>query len=146
MSAYTTQQAINGQIQMADLIQLTDDDNMGTLNTVILNQVIENASGIVDQYCANLYGEQLPFFPVPQSVASLALTITCYMLYERRETPHEENKFGSRYNQAIKMLELINTGDNHLNDVPFRDFPQVAATGRSTIYGNAFSNFPANSM
>ncbi len=146
MSAYCTQQAINGQIQNADLISLTDDDNTGQLNQTILNQVIENASGVVDMYCANLYGTQLPFFPVPQSVANLALTIACYMLYERRETPFEQNKFGIRYKQSISMLEKINTGDMHLNDVPFRDFAQVAYTGQSTIYGVQGSNMPANSM
>jgi len=44
------------------------------------------------------------------------------------------------------MLEKVNTGDMHLSDIPARDFPQVAFTGRSTIYGTATSNMPFNSM
>jgi len=131
---------------MSDLISLTDDDNTGSLNTTILQQVIANASGIVDMYCSNLYGEQIPFNPVPNSVANLALTIACYMLYERRETPFEQNKFGVRYKQAIAMLEKVNKGEMHFDDIPFRDFPQVAYTGRNSIYGGIGTNWPATSM
>lgn len=151
MSTYCNQQMIQGAIQNADLISLTDDDQTGQLNTTVLNQVITNASGQVDMYCANIYGTQLPFSDAPatpQSVANLALTIACYMLYERRETPHELNKFAKRYDAAIAMLEKINTGDMHLNDVPFRDFAQVAFTARGNggIYGVQGSNQPATSM
>jgi phage gp36-like protein len=146
MSQYTNQQSVNGQIQMKDLITLTDDTNTGQLDSGILNQVIANASGVVDMYCANLYGAQLPFSPVPASVANMALILTCYLLYERREVPFEQNKFASRYKSIISFLEKVNTGDMHLNDVPLRDFPQVVMTGRSTIYGTAASNFPSTSM
>ena len=146
MSQYRTQQSISGQIQAKDLITLTDDTNTSELDSNILNQVIANASGVVDMYCANLYGAQLPFFPVPASVANMALTIACYMLYERREVPFEQNKFASRYKSIISFLEKVNTGDMHLNDVPARDFGQVSATGRSTIYGVSSSNSPATSM
>jgi phage gp36-like protein len=146
VSQYTTQSAIQGSIQMSDLIALTDDDNTGNLNTTILDQVIVNASGVVDMYCANLYGEQLPFSTVPSSVANMALIIACYQLYERRETAFEQNKFGQRYKEVITFLKLVNTGEMHLNDVPFRDFQQVAFTGRSTIFGVASSNWPSNSM
>jgi phage gp36-like protein len=146
MSAYTNQSSISGQIQAKDLVTLTDDTNTGELNSTILNQVIANASGVVDMYCANLYGTQLPFFPVPSSVANMALTIACYMLYERREVPSEQNKFSARYKSVISFLEKVNTGDMHLNDVPARDFGQVSATGRSTIYGTYTSNSPATSM
>lgn len=134
MSAYTTQAAINGNIQMADLIALTDDVGTGQLNAGILNQVIANASGIVDWNCANIYGQQLPFNPVPLSVASMALTIACYMLYERRETPMEQNKFAPRYKDVMAFLSKVNTGEMHLDDVPTRDFPQGAISGRPTIY------------
>ena len=74
MSTYTTQAAIQGEIPEMDLIGLTDDDQTGMMNGTVLNQIITNASGEVDQACANLYGTQLPFDPVPSSVASMALT------------------------------------------------------------------------
>lgn len=119
---------------MTDLISLTDDGQTGNLDSVVLNQVIANASGEIDQSCANIYGKQLPFSPVPASVASMALTITCYRLFRRRLCPDEKNNFYEQYKRVRDFLDEVNTGDKHLNDVPWRDFPQVAMTGQPTIY------------
>ena len=135
MSIYTNQAAVNGELPMQDLIGLTDDDQTGQLNVTILNQIIANASGEVDQACANIYGGQLPFNPVPLSVANMALTIACYRLIRRRNTADEQNKFYQEYKRVRDFLDEVNTGDKHLDDVPTRDFPQGALTGRSIIYG-----------
>ena len=137
MSAYTSKTAILGEIQMSDLIALTDDDNTGSLNETVLNQVIANASGYIDRKVANIYGAQLPFVPVPVSVASLALIIACYRLYRRRLVPDEKNNFAGEYNDACDFLNKVNIGEMHLDDVPSRDFPQGAITGQTTIYGNS---------
>ena len=76
MSAYTNQTAVLGEIQLSDLIALTDDDRSGSVNSAVLDQIIANASGYIDSKVANIYGNQLPFSPIPSSVASMALTIT----------------------------------------------------------------------
>jgi len=151
MSQYCTQAAVNGEIPNADLIALLDDDDNpapGTLNVTLLNQVIANASGEIDQACANIYGQQLPFNPVPLSVANMALTITCYRLFRRRETPDEQNKWFEQYRRVRDFLDEVNTGDKHLDDVPTRDFPQGALTGRPLVYaGGIFGYGPlSNSM
>jgi phage gp36-like protein len=138
MSLYTNQAAVNGEIPTSDLIALLDDDDNpqpGSLNATLLNQVIANSSGEIDQACANIYGQQLPFNPVPLSVANMALTITCYRLFRRRETPDEKNKWFEQYRRVRDFLDEVNTGDKHLDDVPTRDFPQGALTGQSIIYG-----------
>jgi phage gp36-like protein len=137
MSAYTTQAEVNGEIQQNDLIQLCDDNGTGSLDAnalIILNQVIANASGEVDQACANIYGQQIPFNPVPPSVANMALTITCYRLYRRRSVPDEQNKFFKEYSRVRDFLDKVNTGDMHLSDVTLRDFPQGALTSQPVIY------------
>jgi len=137
MSAYTTQAAVGGEIQQSDLIQLCDDVGTGSLDAgalAILNQVIINASGEIDAACANIYGQQLPFNPVTSSVASMALTITCYRLYRRRLVPDEQNKYFDAYKRVRDFLDEVNTGDKHLDDIPTRDFPQGAMTGRPVIY------------
>ena len=122
---------------MNDLISFCDDNQTGSMDTAataILNQIIANASGKIDEKCANIYGQQLPFSPVPSSVASMALTIVCYRLYRRRLVPDEKNNFAEEYNNVMAFLDEVNTGDKHLNDVPNRDFPQGAVTARPTIY------------
>jgi phage gp36-like protein len=146
MSAYTTQQAIQGNIHYNDLVALTDDTNSGQLNQAVLQQVIENASGVVDMFCANIYGNQIPFNPVPSSVASMTLTIACYMLFERAQIPPEQNKFFPRYKMVMNFLQKVNSGEMHLDDVIDRDYSPVQFVGRSTIFGPMYSNFPANSM
>lgn len=151
MSLYTTQAAVNGEIPTMDLIaQLDDSDNPnpGQLNVALLTQIIANASGEIDQACANIYGQQLPFNPVPLSVASMALTITCYRLFRRRETPDEQNKWFAQYSRVRDFLDKVNIGEMHLDDVPSRDYPQGALTGRPLIYsGGIFGYGPlTNSM
>ena len=137
MSTYTTQAAILGEIQMKDLVSLTDDSpSTGTLNVDVLNQVIANASGYIDRKIANIYGQQLPFNPVPLSVSSMALTVACYRLYRRRLVPDEKNIFYPDFKDVEMFLNKVNTGELHLDDVPSRDFPQGAMTGQPTIYGN----------
>lgn len=119
---------------MSDLIALTDDAGTGNLDNGILNQIIINASGYIDQKVANIYGQQLPFNPVPSSVASMALTITCYRLFRRRQVPDEKNNFYDDFKSVVDFLNQVNQGDMHLDDVPTRDFPQGAVTGRPVIY------------
>jgi phage gp36-like protein len=136
-SIYTTQAAILGEIQMDDLIALTDDSPaLGVVNTTVLNQVIANAGGFIDSKIANIYGDQLPFITVPSSVANMALTIACYRLYRRRSVPDEKNNFTEEYNDVVKFLNEVNKGDAHLNDAPARDYPQGALTSQPTVYGN----------
>jgi phage gp36-like protein len=121
---------------------MTDDaPSLGVVNQQVLNQVIQNASGYIDRKLANIYGEQLPFNPVPLSVASMALTIACYRLLRRREVPDEKNKFYAEFKDVEKFLNDVNAGVAHIDDIPPRDFPQGALTAQTTIYGSQpFSN------
>ena len=148
-SIYTTQAQILGEIQLMDLIALTDDTNTGNVDTTVLNQIIANAGGFIDSKIANIYGEQLPFTgTIPSSVASMALTITCYRLYRRRLVPDEKNNFTEEYNNVVAFLNEVNEGIKHLNDVPSRDYPQGAVTGQTVVYGGQifFNGRLANTM
>jgi phage gp36-like protein len=136
-STYTNQAAILGEIQYSDLIALTDDaPSTGDINQVVLNQVIQNASGYIDRKLANIYGQQLPFVTVPLSVANMAVTIACYRLYRRREVPDEKNKFYEEFKDISDFLNKVNKGEMHIDDVPARDFPQGALQSQPTLYGN----------
>lgn len=136
MSAYCTQADIEGEIQAADLIQLTDDSipPTGSVDTSVLNQVIANASGLIERYVGNIY--DLPFNPIPPSVRSLAITITCYRLYRRRLVPDEKNNFTEDYLEAIKFLAAVNSGEKMLDASVGRKFSQVAANAVTTPWGS----------
>ena len=98
MSAYCSQNDLLGDIQMADLITLTDDDSpaTGVLNSTVLNAVISKASGVIDRMVGNVY--DIPFNPTPASINSLAIAIACYTLYRR---------IGSRILLHISNLKYI---------------------------------------
>jgi phage gp36-like protein len=146
MSQYTNKAAVLGEIQEPDLIALTDDSRLGVVNDTILDQIITNASGYIDSKLANIYGSQIPFNPIPSSVASMALTITCYRLLRRREVPDEKNKFAESWNDVKEFLDKVNKGEAMIDDIVERDFAQVAYTRRSTTFGTASSNFPATTL
>lgn len=142
MSVYCNQSDIEGEIQDADLIQLTDDNGTGSLNSVVLNQVIANASGEIDRYVGNVY--DIPFNPVPPSVESMAIIITCYRLYRRREVPDEKNKYYEDYRGVRDYLKLVQQREAVLDLSASQDFSQVAANTRYTPWG--YGNWVSTSM
>lgn len=140
---YTTQANILGNIQTADLIALTDDDMppLGVINNTILNQVIENASTMIDQYIGNIYA--VPLANPPGGIVSMATTIVCYQLYRRRLVPDEKNNFTEDYQRVIKFLEAVNSAEKTLPLPLIRDFSQVAANTGTTPWG--YGNQPYSS-
>jgi phage gp36-like protein len=135
MSTYCTQANILAEIQMPDLINLTDDSTppTGAVDDSVLDAVIANASGVIDQYVSNIYA--VPLSPLTSGIISLATVITCYKLYRRRLVPDEKNNFTEDYKRAIKFLESVNSGDKQLDLAIARDFSQVAANTGTTPWG-----------
>lgn len=135
-----------GEIRPPELLQLTDDSKTGAIDTGVLAQIITNASGEIDAKVANIYGAQLPFNPIPSSVANMALVITCYKLLRRATVPDEKNKYYEQYKEVVKFLNDVNKGVATIDDILYRDFAPVAIAGRPTTYGGMGSNWPANSL
>ena len=143
MSSYTNQASILGEIQISELIRLTDDaPQQQKINQTILAQVIANASGEIDRLVGNVY--DVPFNPVPQSVSSMALIIACYRLFRRRLVPDEQNKYFPDYRDIRAFLNKVHKREDVLDLSVTADFSQVAADVRPTIFG--YGNCLANSM
>lgn len=141
--SYTSQAAIQGEIQLSDLVDLTDDaPKQGVVNQKVLAQVIANASGEIDRLVGNVY--DVPFNPVPPSVASMALIISCYRLYRRRLVPDERNKFFADYSEIRSFLKKVHKREDVLDLSITADFSQVAFDGRPSIFGGG--NALVNSM
>jgi phage gp36-like protein len=143
MSQYCTQADIEAEIQTADLITLTDDDNppTGVLNTTVLNQAIANASGVIDRMVGNVYA--VPFAVTPASITSFCISIVCYRLLRRREVPDEKNKFTEDYRLAMEQLKAINRGEAFLDLAVERAVPWFAANVCATPWGTG--NTPVSS-
>jgi len=141
MSLYCSLADIQGEIQNAELIQLTDDDNTGQLNQTILTQIISNASGEIDRYVGNIYQGLSSANP---SVNSMAIVITCYRLYRRRLVPDESNNYYEDYKGVRDFLKRVQTREDVLDLSAQQSFSAAQVDARPSIYG--FGNLISNSM
>lgn len=101
---YATQQQLIDRFGEAELIQLTDRNNVGAIDTTVLNQAIADAGAEIDGYLAGRY--QLPLATVPVILALYCGDITRYRLYDDGAT--EEVR--KRYEDAMKFLRLVAEG------------------------------------
>src|SRR3972149_5106499 len=83
------------------LLQLTDDENIGTINTPRVNEAIAQADAEIDLSCGMIY--QVPFVIVPAVIKKHSVDIAIYNLYSRRveEIPQTRD---DRYRNAKKEL------------------------------------------
>lgn len=104
--AYNDKDDILGEIAEEVLVQLTDDQYLGVVNDDLVAKAIARADGEVDGYCGKRY--VVPFEPVPPFIKALALDITVYNLFSRRENVPENRV--TRYKNAVKNLEGLAKG------------------------------------
>lgn len=89
------------------LIQLTDDDGIGTVNQGRVDEAIVQADSEIDSYCGGRYS--VPFATVPGIVKKISVDIAIYNLYSRRVEVLPETR-ADRYKNAIRQLEGISKG------------------------------------
>lgn len=87
-----------------ELVQLTDREFTGVINTDIVMQAISDASAIIDGYIAGRV--TLPFTSVPRVINTLCGDIARYRLHD--ESPSEQVVKG--YDNAIKFFEHVAAG------------------------------------
>jgi phage gp36-like protein len=104
--SYNTKDDILGEVSEDVLMQLTDDNNLGVVDDDKVAKALARADGEVDGYCGKRY--QVPFDPVSEFIKALALDISVYNLYCRRENVPEIRK--TRHENALKNLVLIAKG------------------------------------
>jgi phage gp36-like protein len=135
MMPYISMADITGMIPRKFLIEGLDDDGDGEAEAATINQVLEQASGMVDALLEGRYAT--PFSnPLPKVVCEAAKVFACELIYQRRGTPADQNpwtKQASQYRDPVSgMLTKIAAGTMPLYPTIQRaDASAVAITGAS---------------
>ncbi len=105
---YCTQPDIIGRISEETLIQLTDDDNLGVVDSALVELHAADAAELIDGYLRGRY--TLPLETTPGIIKSLALDLTVYSLYSRRAEFETPKPVLERQQAALKILREIQSG------------------------------------
>jgi len=106
--AYCSLDDLKEIIPEDNLIQLTDDNNIGIIDQSKIDTAISNADIMIDGYLRGHY--DLPLDPVPGIIKKISTDIALYNLYSRRFEMDIPDGMRDRYKNALKLLELIQSG------------------------------------
>ena len=101
---YCTQQDMIDRFGNDEIIQLTDHDNAGVIDVVVLARALADASGEIDGYVSTRYS--VPLANVTKTVNRIACDITRYYLHDEHPTELVEK----RYDDAVKFLKGVSAG------------------------------------
>lgn len=115
---YATQQNMIDRFGEREVIALTDRDNAGVIDVVVLDKALQSADSEINTYLAGSYS--LPLDSTPLVVRDFACDIARYRLSSAEVVETEEVR--NRYRDAIKFFEkvasgLTTLGLNNLNQI-----------------------------
>jgi phage gp36-like protein len=119
------------------IIELTDDEDLGTVNQARVDEAISQADAEIDGYLGERYS--VPLTAVPAVVKKLSVDMAVYHLYSRRAEEMPETR-KDRYRHAVRFLEGVSKGTVSLGADPAPGAPAEshAETNKSED-GNVFS-------
>lgn len=100
---YCTQQDLLDRMGEPELIQRSNRDGTGTLNSTVINQAITDACAEIDGY---LTQQTTPLSTVTPRLTSVACDISIYYLYRGAMIEEVEK----RYLKAVDFVQLVNIG------------------------------------
>ena len=104
---YSTLNDIKAQLPERAIIQLTDDEGLGSVNQTRVDDAISKADAVIDSYCGGRY--KVPVTPTPELLTTLSVDIAIYNLYARTVSAMPEVR-GERYRNSISQLKDIAKG------------------------------------
>jgi len=106
--AYCTAADLTERMSNEELIQLTDDAGTGVPDQDMISKAIAAAQDTIDGYLRGRY--PVPLVSVPGIVKNLALDLTTYTLFRRRNQLSMNEARELMYKQAISQLKDIKAG------------------------------------
>ncbi|QII11241.1 putative Mu-like prophage FluMu protein gp36 [Candidatus Kuenenia stuttgartiensis] len=136
--SYSTLTDILKLIPEAVVIQLTDDEDTGSVVTPRVDEAIAQADAEIDSYCGGRYS--VPFGTVPDICRKISVDIAIYNLYSRKVEAIPDTR-SERYKNAIRQLEGIAKGTISIGEDPEPDAPtgggiQTSKTSDDRIFNS----------
>jgi phage gp36-like protein len=105
---YCTLEDIKKAIPEKNIIELTDDDNFGSIDEAKVQDAIDYAEQLINGYLRGRY--PVPLEPVPKIIRRLAVDLAVFQLYSRRFELDMPQSMLDRRKEIIKLLEYIQAG------------------------------------
>ncbi|BBO84479.1 hypothetical protein DSCO28_50450 [Desulfosarcina ovata subsp. sediminis] len=139
--AYCTLDDLLQKVSESDLIQLTDDDDIGSVDTDCTDRAIADAGSQIDAYCAGRY--KVPLDPVPGIIRKFCVDIAVYNLFQRRRGAPDDRY--RDYSNAATFLQNVASGKATLGEQPEPEAPEES-TGQASIVGSRVKIFSPDLM
>lgn len=140
---YCTVDDIIAAVPRDALLQLTDDEQLGEINSARVTVAIARAEARVDSYVGVKYATPLAD-PVSRTINEITVDLTIYDLYSRvmDDVPETRNE---RKRDAIRRLEGIARGTVSLG-IDQEPEPREQGSGAETTQDSSSQTFTRDSM
>lgn len=110
---YCSLDDIQKQVSENTLIQLTDDDQVGEIDLIIVEEAIIYSETLIDGYLRGRYTLPVNNISSPNSsdiLKIIAVDLSIYRLYSRRFQTDTPDSISEKYKISIRILEQIQKG------------------------------------
>lgn len=128
--AYTTLSNIIHDSDNETIIQLTDDNDTGSLDNAVVNKHISKQQNIIDGYLRGRYPVEMADEDVPELIEDACTKMVLYSLYGRRATLTMPEKVTRDYKDTLKFLISIQKAE--ISPFETEDEPEVIIKNKTS--------------
>lgn len=101
---YCTLDDITATITTDDVLQLTDDERAGVINTVRVDEAIAKSDGLILAFAGVVPD------PVPEIIRQISVELSIYHLHKRKFATNMPESIDKGYSRSIDLLKQIQSG------------------------------------
>jgi len=106
--AYCSKVDIINTVPEEQLKQLTDDNDVDSIDMEKFNECIRKADSTIDGYCRGRYS--VPLTTVPEAIRNISIGLSVYYLFNRGLLLTLPESIKTLYDEAMRVLKDIQSG------------------------------------
>lgn len=128
--AYTTLANLKKSMPAKQIEQLTDDHGTGSIVTEVVDDCISSAQEEIDGYLKGRYPDDIADVDLPPMIIDIATKLAAFNLFGRKLSTTLPPSIETRYKNAIKQLERIQSGK--VTPFPEADEPVIIKSNKDS--------------